>query len=192
MVGYCQSTATSWDCEARCSGSPCKLRYIRIRPLPFYLYYVMGIKCIVIVGRLFCKTVRPMLSHHCLSVLSVCDIGVLWPNGWTDQDATWRADRSQPWPHCIRWEPGPTPRKGHSPQFSAHICRGQMARWIKMPLGRKIGLDPSDIVLDGDPAPPFQKSGRAHPNFRPCLLCPNGWMDQYATWHRASTQATLC
>jgi len=25
----------------------------------------------------------------CLSCLSVCDIGVLWPNGWTDQDETW-------------------------------------------------------------------------------------------------------
>jgi len=25
--------------------------------------------------------------------------------------------------------------KGHSPQFSAYICCGQMARWIKMPLG---------------------------------------------------------
>jgi len=28
-----------------------------------------------------------------LSVLSaylpVCDVGVLWPNGWMDQDATW-------------------------------------------------------------------------------------------------------
>jgi len=26
-----------------------------------------------------------------------------------------------------------------------------MARWIKMPLGTEVGLDPSDIVLDGDP-----------------------------------------
>jgi len=46
-----------------------------------------------------------------------------------------------------------SPRKGHSPQFSAHICCGQMAGWIKMPLGRKLGLDPSDIVLDGDQVP---------------------------------------
>ena len=34
-----------------------------------------------------CKTVRPMLSARCpvclsCSVLSVCDVGVLWPNGW--------------------------------------------------------------------------------------------------------------
>ena len=34
-----------------------------------------------------------------------------------------------------------------------------MARWIKIPLGRKVGFDPSDIVLDGDPAPFPQKAG---------------------------------
>ena len=34
-----------------------------------------------------------------------------------------------------------------------------------MPLGRKEDLDPSDIVLDGDPAPP-SKRGRAPSNFR--------------------------
>jgi len=52
----------------------------------------------------------------------------------------------------------PSP-KGHSPQFSADICPGQMAGWVKMPLGRELGLCPSDIVLDEDPAPPFPKRG---------------------------------
>jgi len=28
-----------------------------------------------------CKTVQAMLSDRC-PVLSVCDIGLLWPNGW--------------------------------------------------------------------------------------------------------------
>jgi len=51
-----------------------------------------------------------------------------------------------------------------------------MAQWIKMPLGRKVGLDPSDIVLDGDPAP-LSKNGAEPPIFGSCLLCPNGWMD---------------
>jgi len=37
-------------------------------------------------------------------------------------------------------DPGPLP------QFSVHICCGKMARWIKMPRGKKVGLDPSDIV----------------------------------------------
>ena len=43
--------------------------------------------------------------------------------------------------------------KGHSPQLSAHVCCGQPAGWIKMPLGREVGLGPGDIVLDGDPSP---------------------------------------
>jgi len=30
---------------------------------------------------------------------------------------------------------------------------GQIVGWIKMPLGREVGLDPGDIVLDGDPSP---------------------------------------
>jgi len=38
-----------------------------------------------------CKTVCPMLSVLCLSCLSVCNVGVLWPNGWMDQDETWHA-----------------------------------------------------------------------------------------------------
>ena len=37
------------------------------------------------------KMVHSMLSDRCLSVLSVCDVRALWPNGWTDQDETWHA-----------------------------------------------------------------------------------------------------
>jgi len=51
-------------------------------------------------------------------------------------------------------DPAPPPSKGQSPQFSAHICCGQMAGWIKMPLGIEVGFGPGHIVLDGDPAPP--------------------------------------
>ena len=46
-----------------------------------------------------------------------------------------------------------------------------------MPLGMKVGLSPGDFVLDGDPAPLPQK-GEEPPIFFPCLLWPNGWMDQ--------------
>ena len=58
-----------------------------------------------------------------------------------------------------------------------------MAGWIKMPLGMEVGLDPSDIVLHGDPAPPAKlpKKGAEPPIFGPCLLWPNGCMDQDAT-----------
>jgi len=114
-----------------------------------------------------------------LSYLSVCDVRALWPNGWTDQDETWHAGRPWPWPDCVRWGPSSPPQKGHSPrQFSAHICCGQMATWIKMSLGIGLGLGPVDFVLDGDPAPPSPKGGEGGP----CLLRPNGWMDEAGTW----------
>jgi len=38
-----------------------------------------------------------------------------------------------------------------------------MAGWIKMPLGREVGLGPSDIVLDGDPALPSPNKGAFWP-----------------------------
>jgi len=51
-----------------------------------------------------------------------------------------------------------------------------------MPLGADVGLGPGDIVLDGDPTPPLLK-GAQPPVFGPCLLWPNGWMDEDATWY---------
>ena len=50
-----------------------------------------------------------------------------------------------------------------------------------MPLGREVSLGPGHIVLYVDPAPP--KRGIASPPFCPCLLWPNGWMDQDTTWY---------
>jgi len=41
---------------------------------------------------------------------------------------------------------------------------GQTVGWFKMPLGVEVGLGPSHIVLDGDPAPPHEKGHS--PNFR--------------------------
>jgi len=49
-----------------------------------------------------------------------------------------------------------------------------------MTLGVEVGLSPGHIVLDGDPAP-FPKKGQRPPIFGPCLLWPNGWMDEAAT-----------
>jgi len=60
-----------------------------------------------------------------------------------------------------------------------------MAAWIKMSLGMELGLDLGDFVLDGDPVAPSPKGGRTPKIFRPCLLCPNGWMDEADTWHAA-------
>ena len=54
------------------------------------------------------------------------------------------------------------------------LSPGQMAGWIKMPLGVEVGLGPGDVALDGDAAAPI---------FSPCLLRPNGWMYQDTTWY---------
>ena len=94
-----------------------------------------------------CKTVRLMLSDHC-PLLSVCNVGVLWPNGWTDQDETWHAGGLGSGHIVLDGDPGPPPPEGHSPQLLAHICCGQMAGWINMQLGMEIGLGPGDIILD--------------------------------------------
>jgi len=35
-----------------------------------------------------------------------------------------------------------------------------MAGWMRMPLATDVGLGPGDIVLGGDPAPPYGKGHR--------------------------------
>jgi len=115
-----------------------------------------------------------VMRCHLRSVcLSSC---VLWPNSWTDQDETWHAGRPRPWPHCVRWEPSspfpkgaqfPPPILAH-PQFSLHICCGQMAAWIKMSLGME----------QGPGASPPQKGGGG-PKFWAPAYC-----GQTAAWIR--------
>ena len=119
---------------------------------------------------------------------------LFWPNGWMDQDATWYGCRPQPRGLCVRWRPSPPPQKGGGappPKFSAHIYCGQMAGWIKMPLGMGVGFSPGDFVLDGDPAPlPKNGSGAPSSIVGLCLLRPNGWMDQDATWYGGRPRPT--
>ena len=95
-----------------------------------------------------------------------------------DQDDTWHGGRpaqvsvldGDPASFAIKVAESP-------PQFSAHFYCGQMAGCIKMPLGMAVGFIPGDFVFDGYPAS-SPKRTQSPPNFRPCLLCPNGWMDE--------------
>jgi len=84
-----------------------------------------------------------------------------------DQDGSWRGGGLGPGHIVLDRDPAPLPKRGQSPQFSAHVYCGQTAGWIKMPVGMEVGLDPGDSVLDGDSAPP--KWGTA-PNFRPMSI----------------------
>jgi len=64
--------------------------------------YILGLAF----GRPFVKLFALCYGTVVLSVcLCVCNVGVLWPNGWTDQDATWYGDRPRARPHCVRWGP---------------------------------------------------------------------------------------
>ena len=70
---------------------------------------------------------------------------------------------------------------------------GQTVGWIKMKLGKGVGLGPGHNVLNGDLASPPKKGHSPSPIFGPCPL-PYGWMDEDATWHGriGLGLATLC
>ena len=69
--------------------------------------------------------IGPLSVCPVLSVLSVCDVRALWPNGRTDQDETWHAGRPRPYPHCVRWGPSSPLPKRHSPPtiFGPYLLR---------------------------------------------------------------------
>jgi len=43
-------------------------------------------------------------------------------------------------------EPAAPPKGGGALKFSAHVCYGQTAGWIKMALGMEVGLSSVDFV----------------------------------------------
>ena len=68
------------------------------------------------------------------------------------------------------------PQKGAEPPkiFGPYMYCAKTAGLIKMALGVEVGLDPSDIVLDGDHAPPPQKRGKESPQFSDHVYCGHG------------------
>jgi len=79
------------------------------------------------------------------------------------------------WSRChivLDGDPAAHPERGTAPifsptQFSTHVCYGQTAGWIKMPLGTEIGLGPGHTVKWEEASSP--KMGTA-PNFSPMLI----------------------
>ena len=78
------------------------------------------------IGRAVLQTVAQNGSPYAirpLSVLSVCpvyDVGVLWPNGWMDQDATWYEGMALV-QATLCYMGIQLPLKGHSPPFWTHM-----------------------------------------------------------------------
>ena len=64
----------------------------------------------------------------CLSVRFVCNVGVLWPNGWTDQDELGMRVGLGPDHAVLDGDPAPPLPRGTRPQFSFHICCHKMAQ----------------------------------------------------------------
>ena len=134
-----------------------------------------------------CKTVHPMLSDRCLCcpVLSVtlvyCGQTVAWIKMKLGMQVCLGHGHT-----VLDGDPAP-PAPKQSPRCLAHIWCGQMAGWIKMLHGREVDLGPSDIMLNGDQASSSPKMAQP-PIFSPCLLWPNDWMDQDATWHGGRPQ----
>jgi len=120
-----------------------------------------------------CNMVRPMLSDHC----PVCDVGVLWPNGWMDQDETWHGGRLATlcYMGIQLLRPLPAHKRGTARQFLTTVHCGQKAGWTKMPHSMEVGLGPGDIVSDGNPAP-LPKRGTAPATFRPMSVVAK-WLD---------------
>ena len=58
---------------------------------------------------------------------------------------------------------------------------GETVGWIKVKPGTEVGVGPGHIVLDMGTQLTLPK-GTQPPIFGPCLLWPNGWMDEDATW----------
>jgi len=86
-------------------------------------------------------------------------------------------------------DPAPPEKKWHRPS-SNFRCVYVVAGWIKAALGTEVNLDPGDVVLDGVPAHlgVVPLKGAHLPVCGPCLLWPNGWMDEDATWYGGRTQ----
>jgi len=120
-----------------------------------------------------CKTICPLLSDCCLSVLSCpvclpetlvyCGQMVGWIKMKLDMEVGLGPD------HIVLDGDSAPPKKEHSPQFSAHVYCGQTVGLIKMPLGMEVGLGSGDIMLDGDPAP--SKEGHSTPTFSAHVYC---------------------
>jgi len=138
FVHICRCTNQRDELNIQSQTSTLYFCYITSFPslsLPVYVLknYIWNI-CIknVVDARFFwatvCKTVHPMLSHHCpvcpvclsaCPLLSVTLVYCVVAKHWMDQNETWHTGRYWPWPHCVRWGPSsPLPKGAHPPIFA--------------------------------------------------------------------------
>ena len=166
--------------------------------------------------------VHPMLSHCCLSCLwhwcivakrlDVLGCHLVWREA-SVQDTLWHGEAG--WCHVEQSTWGPScPLKGHSPQFSVHVCCGQLVWWIKMPLGTDAGLGQAtfhymwtqfphrtlsmgELGQKGHSRPPLFSRSTLWPNGRPSQQLLSSYVGMsdglcasqqlcHSTWHHTS------
>ena len=115
--------------EPTSNSSSSRLHGLRLRP---NLLCTNCFCCLfsLIFEQPFATMVRPMLSDHCLSVClscPVCNVCVLLPNGWMDQDETWHGGRPRSWPHCYMGTQLPLPQRSTAPNFRLIAV---VAKWL--------------------------------------------------------------
>ena len=89
--------------------------------------------------------------------------------------------RPQPRRHCVRWGPSSPPLKGHHPNFRPMSFVAKRVGGLRCHLVRQFAW-PRRLCVRLGPSSP-RKRAQPHPILGPCLLWPNGWMDEDATWY---------
>ena len=122
-------------------------------------------------GRPFVKRFALCYRTVVCPVSPVCDVGLLWPNGWMDQDATSCGRRPRLWPHCVRW--GPSSSKGAQPTIFG-TCLLWPNGWIHQDAtryGGRLRPRPHRVSKIGTQLPLPPKRGTAVPHFAPHVCC---------------------
>ena len=95
-------------------------------------YATATMSCLSIVSDIAVFVLKGTLNSN-QPILSVCNSGVLWPNGWMDQDENWHGVRSRPRTHCVRWGPSSPPRKGaQQPPLFGPLCSGTVTHYQQL------------------------------------------------------------
>ena len=146
---------------------------------------------IVVFGRPFVKRFALCYQTVVLFLLSICDVGVLWLNGWMGQEETWHRCRPRSTPQTGTQLH--TPEKGDTiPNFQPCLLwpKGWMDKDATCYEGRP---RPRSHCVRLGPSPPPHKKGAKSPIFGPCIVAKrlDGSRCQLVR-REASALATLC
>jgi len=93
----------------------------------------------ILLGLRYRTVVLSALSCPVVSCLSVTLVYCGQTVGWINMKLCMQVGLG-PGHIVLDGDPATPPQRDTAPQFSAHICSRQMARWIKMPLGMEVRL----------------------------------------------------